>query len=43
MSAIVAFLVVHVALVILVPRTFIAMVTGRAAESVPHARMETMP
>jgi thiosulfate reductase cytochrome b subunit len=30
MSAIVGFLVVHVALVILVPRTFVAMVTGRA-------------
>ncbi len=40
MSAIVAFLVVHVALVILVPRTFVAMVTGRAAEPVTHLKME---
>ena len=43
MSAIVAFLVVHVALVVLVPRTFIAMVTGRAAEPVPQARLERVP
>jgi thiosulfate reductase cytochrome b subunit len=43
MSAIVAFLVVHIALVILVPRTFVAMVTGRAAEPVPHVQTETMP
>jgi thiosulfate reductase cytochrome b subunit len=43
MSAIVAFLVVHVALVILVPRTFVAMVTGRAAEPVPHIGTETVP
>jgi thiosulfate reductase cytochrome b subunit len=34
MSLIVGFLVVHVALVILVPRTFLAMVTGRASEPV---------
>lgn len=32
MSLIAGFLVVHVALVILVPRTFLAMVTGRASE-----------
>jgi thiosulfate reductase cytochrome b subunit len=43
MSAIVAFLVVHIALVILVPRTFVAMVTGRAAEPVPHVQAETVP
>ncbi|MBV8336190.1 MAG: cytochrome b/b6 domain-containing protein [Alphaproteobacteria bacterium] len=35
MAAIVAFLVVHVALTILVPKTFVAMVVGRAA-SAPH-------
>ena len=43
MSLIVAFLVVHIALVVLVPRTFIAMVTGRAAEPVPQAGMEDVP
>jgi thiosulfate reductase cytochrome b subunit len=43
MSLIVAFLVVHVTLVILVPRTFIAMVTGRATEPASHARMENLP
>ncbi len=43
MSLIVAFLVVHVALVILVPRTFVAMVTGRAAEPAPHDGTETVP
>jgi thiosulfate reductase cytochrome b subunit len=43
MSAIVAFLMVHIALVILVPRTFVAMVTGRAAEPVPHVQTETVP
>jgi len=40
MSAIVGFLVVHVALVVLVPRTFLAMVTGRAVETVAHAPTE---
>jgi len=40
MSAIVAFLVVHIALVILVPRTFVAMVTGRATEPLPPAHVE---
>ena len=40
MSLIVAFLVVHVALVILVPRTFIAMVIGRAVEPVPQVETE---
>jgi thiosulfate reductase cytochrome b subunit len=34
MALIVGFMVVHVALVILVPRTFVAMVTGRAVETV---------
>ncbi|HVC62797.1 MAG TPA: cytochrome b/b6 domain-containing protein [Acetobacteraceae bacterium] len=43
MSAIVAFLLVHVALVILVPRSFIAMVTGRAAEPVRHRQGESVP
>jgi hypothetical protein len=37
MAAIALFIVVHVALVILVPRTFLAMTLGRAS-SVPHAR-----
>lgn len=37
MSAIVGFMIVHVALVILVPKTFIAMVFGRAT-AVPHAK-----
>jgi thiosulfate reductase cytochrome b subunit len=36
MAAIVAFLVVHLALTALVPKTFVAMVLGRAAET-PHA------
>jgi len=31
MAAIVAFLVVHIALVIIVPRTLPAMITGRAS------------
>jgi len=35
MAAIVAFLVVHIALTILVPQTFVAMVLGRASEA-PH-------
>ncbi len=35
MAAIVGFMVVHVALVILVPKTFIAMITGRAT-SIAH-------
>ena len=33
MSAIVAFIIIHVALVILVPKTFVAMVTGHAKGS----------
>jgi len=36
MAAIVAFLVVHVALTVLVPKTFVAMVLGRAS-STPHS------
>ena len=36
MSAIVLFLIVHVALVILVPKTFVAMVVGKATAH-PHA------
>ena len=40
MSLIVAFIVVHVALVILVPRTFIAMVLGRAEEPPPPIELE---
>ncbi len=36
MSAIVLFMVIHVTLVILVPKTFVAMVLGRAT-AVPHA------
>jgi thiosulfate reductase cytochrome b subunit len=43
MTLIVGFIVVHVALVILVPRTFIAMVTGRAAEPAVQPQMETVP
>jgi len=43
MSLIVAFLMVHVALVILVPRTFVAMVTGHAVEPAPHVQTETVP
>ncbi len=37
MAAIVLFIVIHVALVILVPKTFVAMMLGRAT-AVPHAR-----
>jgi thiosulfate reductase cytochrome b subunit len=37
MSAIVAFIVIHVALVILVPKTFVAMTLGKATAR-PHAR-----
>ncbi|HEY8290446.1 MAG TPA: cytochrome b/b6 domain-containing protein, partial [Acetobacteraceae bacterium] len=37
MAAIVAFIVIHVALVILVPRTFLAMTLGRATAR-PHGR-----
>jgi thiosulfate reductase cytochrome b subunit len=36
MSAIVLFIVIHVALVILVPRTFVAMTLGKATAA-PHA------
>jgi thiosulfate reductase cytochrome b subunit len=36
MAAIVLFVVIHVALVILVPKTFVAMTLGRAT-AVPHA------
>jgi thiosulfate reductase cytochrome b subunit len=43
MSLIVGFLLVHITLVILVPRTFIAMVTGRATQPAPHAEMENLP
>jgi thiosulfate reductase cytochrome b subunit len=35
MAAIVAFLVIHVSLVILVPKTFVAMVFGKATAK-PH-------
>jgi thiosulfate reductase cytochrome b subunit len=35
MAGIVLFIVVHVALVVLVPKTFVAMVTGRAREPAP--------
>ena len=38
MSAIVAFLVVHVALVAIVPKTLVAMVFGRASAPVPDPR-----
>ena len=37
MAAIVAFLVVHIALTILVPKTLVAMIVGRAS-SAPHRR-----
>nr|WP_294523352.1 cytochrome b/b6 domain-containing protein [uncultured Rhodopila sp.] len=37
MTAIVLFIAIHVALVILVPKTFVAMTLGRAT-AVPHAR-----
>lgn len=40
MSAIVAFLLVHIALVILVPRTLVAMLIGRAAEPSPPVQLE---
>jgi thiosulfate reductase cytochrome b subunit len=43
MSLIVAFLVVHVALVVLVPRTFVAMVTGRAEEPASHVQPRSAP
>jgi thiosulfate reductase cytochrome b subunit len=43
MALICGFLLVHVALVILVPRTFIAMVTGRAEAHAPHAHTEIAP
>jgi thiosulfate reductase cytochrome b subunit len=43
MALIVAFLVVHVTLVILVPRTFIAMVVGRAEEPMPQHQAEPVP
>ena len=43
MALICGFLLVHVALVILVPRTFIAMVIGRVEEPAPHAQKETVP
>lgn len=42
MAGIVLFLVVHVALVILVPRTFVAMVLGRASEK-PAPAKRTVP
>jgi len=42
MTAIVLFLMVHVALVILVPKTFVAMVLGKATAR-PHARPATAP
>lgn len=41
MAGLVLFLVVHVALVILVPRTLIAMVLGRASSPAHHHVMET--
>jgi thiosulfate reductase cytochrome b subunit len=40
MAGIVGFMVVHVALVVLVPKTFVAMVLGRATAK-PHATQET--
>jgi thiosulfate reductase cytochrome b subunit len=42
MAAIVAFLVVHVALTILVPKTFVAMVVGHASDT-PHPQKEERP
>ena len=36
MTGIALFLAVHVALVILVPKTFVAMVLGRASATAPH-------
>jgi thiosulfate reductase cytochrome b subunit len=41
MAAIVGFLVVHIALVVIVPKTLPAMVTGRAPAPAPHADAET--
>ena len=38
MAAIVAFLVVHIALVIIVPRTLPAMITGRASVDEAHSK-----
>ena len=43
MALIVGFLIVHVSLVILVPRTFIAMVIGRAQEPALQHRTESVP
>jgi thiosulfate reductase cytochrome b subunit len=43
MSAIVAFLVAHIALVILVASTFVAMITGRAAEPPAPIPLEFEP
>lgn len=42
MSVIAGFMFIHVALVILVPKTFVAMVTGRATAR-PHATPTTSP
>jgi thiosulfate reductase cytochrome b subunit len=38
MAAIVTFLVVHIALVIIVPKTLPAMITGRARVHEPHSK-----
>jgi thiosulfate reductase cytochrome b subunit len=38
MAVIVAFIVVHVALVVIVPKTLVAMVIGRASEPIHHAK-----
>ncbi len=35
MAAIAGFIVVHITLTILVPKTLVAMITGRASEDVP--------
>lgn len=43
MAGIVGFVLVHVALVVLVPRTLIAMVIGRAAAPSHHHAPETVP
>jgi len=40
MTAIVLFLVVHVTLVVLVPKTFVAMVIGRASERSHDVELE---
>lgn len=40
MAGIAAFIVVHVALVALVPKTFVAMVLGKASEPAPHPKQE---